>query len=66
VSGRPVRLTAAEWRALIAAVSEAVTGWQDQVELGGSEGNRYRLMVEAADRALDKVRDGLTTPAVRR
>lgn len=61
-AGRPPRLTRAEWSALCSAVSAL----EVQTEEGEDTDPRDAREVRAADRALRKVREHLTTPAVRR
>lgn len=58
------RLTSAEWRALAGAVDFAGSHWAETA--GEGDGGQFRRNIDAADRALDKVRDAMTTPAVRR
>jgi hypothetical protein len=60
MTDRRVRLTRAEWQALLGAVVDADGNDPDR------DSPEVRRQAAARDRALAKVRDHLTTPTVRR
>ena len=61
-----VRLTPAEWRAVIGAFADADSMREDDRDDQTAYGAEIRRQDAARERALSKIHDALTTPSIRR